>query len=342
MFGVDASVIVWIGIVFCITQSAMFSGLNLAFFSLSRLELEVESTRGNVAAQKVLALREDSNFLLATILWGNVGINVMLTMLSDSVLAGVSAFMFSTVAITLMGEIAPQAYFSRHALKMASKLSLLIRFYQILLFPVAKLSALILDGWLGKEGINYMAERDLKHIIRKHIEADEAEIDHVEGIGALNFLSIDDLTVSQEGELLDPASIIQLESTLDLPTIPPIKRSIDDEFIKQLHLSGHGWVVLTDTLNNPLLVIDVDGFIRAALLDDGDFDPYLYSHRPIVITDPNYELGEAMKRLRGIDNLDKHQDVGIDKDVILVWSTEKRIITGSDILGRLLKGIDAE
>jgi metal transporter CNNM len=34
-----------------------------------------------------------------------------------------------------------------------------------------------------------------------------------------------------------------------------------------------------------------------------------------------------------------HDDV-IDEDVILVWTpAEKRIITGSDVLGRLLRGI---
>jgi len=29
----------------------------------------------------------------------------------------------------------------------------------------------------------------------------------------------------------------------------------------------------------------------------------------------------------------------IDQDVILLWAEEKRIITGSDLLGRLLRGI---
>ena len=32
--------LIWLGIFFCITQSAMFSGLNLAFFSFTRLRLE--------------------------------------------------------------------------------------------------------------------------------------------------------------------------------------------------------------------------------------------------------------------------------------------------------------
>ncbi len=94
-------------------------------------------------------MREDSNFLLTTILWGNVGINVLLTLLSNSVMAGVVAFAFSTVVITFAGEIMPQAYFSRRAMRMASLLSPVLRFYQYVLYPVAKPSAWMLDKWLG-------------------------------------------------------------------------------------------------------------------------------------------------------------------------------------------------
>ena len=122
----------WIGIVFCVTQSAMFSGLNLAFFSLSRLRLEVEASAGNQSAIKVLAIRKNPNQVLTTVLLGNVAINVLLTLLSDSVLTGLSAFLFSTVVITAFGEIVPQAYFSRNALKVTSALSPVFNFYRIL------------------------------------------------------------------------------------------------------------------------------------------------------------------------------------------------------------------
>jgi hypothetical protein len=51
----------------------------------------------------------------------SVSTNVFLTLLSNSVLAGLGAFFFSTFAITLLGEIVPQAYFSRHALWMTAR-----------------------------------------------------------------------------------------------------------------------------------------------------------------------------------------------------------------------------
>jgi len=82
----------FVGIFFCLTQSAIFSGLTLGLFGLSRLKLEIEVESGNKAALKVLELRKDANLLLTTLLWGNVSINVLLTLFTDSVLAGLWAF----------------------------------------------------------------------------------------------------------------------------------------------------------------------------------------------------------------------------------------------------------
>jgi len=81
-----------VGIFFCLTQSAVFSGLTLGLFGLSRLKLEIEVESGNQAAAAVLDLRRDANLLLTTLLWGNVSINVLLTLLTDSVLTGLWAF----------------------------------------------------------------------------------------------------------------------------------------------------------------------------------------------------------------------------------------------------------
>jgi hypothetical protein len=94
-----AQALIWTSIVLCAAQSAVFSGLNLAIFSVSKLRLEVEAAGGNLDATRVLDLRMDSNFTLSTILWGNTVTNVLLTLLSDSLLAGLGAFVFSTFAI---------------------------------------------------------------------------------------------------------------------------------------------------------------------------------------------------------------------------------------------------
>ena len=329
--------LMWAGIVLCLSQSAMFSGLNLAVFGISRLRLEVEAETGHRDAQRVLALREKSNLTLTTILWGNVGVNVLLALLSNSVLAGFAAFFFSTVVITLVGEIAPQAYFSRHALRVASLLSPVLRVYRVLLYPVAAPTAALLDRWLGAEGIQYFMESGLREIIKKHIEADESDIDLLEGMGAMNFLAIDDLAVRHEGEPLDPRSIVTLPVKDGKPLFPDFGCSPEDAFLLEIHSSGRKWVIITDPDNEPLLVLDADGFLRDALLDMGKTNPLSYCHRPIVIRQGDTPLGDVIRRLkvqpkRGGDDV-------VDQDIILLWSDSRQVITGSDILGRLLRGI---
>lgn len=335
---VSLTALTWLGILFCISQSAIFSGLNLALLGISRLRLEVESSTGNVAASKILALRKDSNFLLTTVLWGNVAINVLLTLLSESVLAGVGAFFFSTVLITFLGEIFPQAYFSRHAMQVGSLLSPVLRFYQLLLYPVAKPTAMVLDSWLGKEGVQYFEERDLRQLIKKHIASRDTDVDRLEGIGALNFLALDDLLVSEEGEIVDPNSIIALATDNNQVMFPAFQATADDPFLQSLNASGKKWVIITDQQNIPHAVLNANAFLRAVLFNkQNKIDPRTYCHKPIIVTDLNQMLGEVLSHLRVYSTT--YGDDVIHQDLILIWSDEKRVITGSDILGRLLRGI---
>ncbi|MCG7851402.1 MAG: DUF21 domain-containing protein [Methanosarcinaceae archaeon] len=327
----------WISIFICILHSAIFSGLNLALFGLTRLRLEVEAESGDRHAVKILDLRKDSHYLLTTILWGNVAFNTLLALLSNSFLTGALAFVFSTFFITFFGEIIPQAYFSKHALRMGSLLAPVIRFYQILLYPLAKPTGILLDKWLGKDGIKYWREHQLREIIQKHIEADEADIDRLEGLGALNFLSLDDLPVSHEGEILSTDSLIVLSIANGVPVFPKVEFSSSDPFLKRVQKSGKKWVIVTDERDQPHFVIDADGLLRAAFFGAGDFDPRPFCHRPIIITDENVAIGEVLCKLR-VDPENIDDDV-VDKDIILLWSKTRRIITGADILGRLLRGI---
>ncbi len=326
----------WIGIFFCVTQSAMFSGLNLAFFSLSKLRLQIESSE-NSGAVKILKMREDSNFLLTTILWGNVSINVLLTLLSNSVMIGATAFFFSTFVITFFGEIIPQAYFSRNALRMATLLMPLFNIYRVLLWPLAKPSAYALDLWLGKEGFNFFREDELQEMIKLHIKDSSTEITRLEGIGALNFFELDDISVAHEGVVLDPLSIISLEFDGTKAIFPEITPTMDDPFIQLVYQSRKPWVVITDNKGTPRIVLDADGFILEALMSHNEFDPNRHCHRPIMVTNADTTLESVLPSFRSISN--QVGDEIVNDDVIIVWGEEKRIITGADILGRLLKGV---
>ena len=60
-------------------------------------------------------------------------------------------------------------------------------------------------------------------------------------------------------------------------------------------------------------------------------------HRPIVTTDPRTPLGELIGLLN-VQPTTADDDV-VDNDVIVLWGRQKRIVTGADLLGRLLRGI---
>jgi CBS domain containing-hemolysin-like protein len=214
----------------------------------------------------------------------------------------------------------------------------LVRFYQILLFPVAKPTALLLDHWLGKEQLVYFKENAFRIMLEKHIQSSNTDIGKLEGIGALNFLSIDDISISDEGSIIDPYSVITLPIENGLPVFPQISRDPSDPFLKKINLSGKKWVIITNNLSQPVMVIDADGFLRDALFRDKPFYPFTYCHRPIVISSPDTKLDSVISKLK-VYPIHPEDDV-IDMDIVIYWGhDEKRIITGSDILGRLLRGI---
>jgi metal transporter CNNM len=331
-----ASSWVWLGIIACIAQSALFAGLNLAVFSLSLLRLQIEADGGNADAVSVLDLRKNANQVLATIIWGNVTTNVLLTLLSDSVLTGVAAFIFSAFAITLLGEIIPQAYFSRNALRMTARFLPFLHFYRIALFPLAWPTAMLLDWWLGVEGVAYLHERDIRLLIARHV-ASGGDIGRVEATGAQNFLDLDDVPVCDEGELLDANSILSLPLANRRCILPKFDRSPNDPFLRQVDASGRKWVIITDPEGEPVFVLDAHHFLRDALFNELAIDQTTYWHRPIVVRDTTARLGDVIGRMTVVP--ERPDDDVIEHDLILVWGAQKRIITGSDLLGRLLRGI---
>jgi hypothetical protein len=206
-----------------------------------------------------------------------------------------------------------------------------VRFYQLLLYPIAKPAALVLDRWLGPEAMVYLRERDLRELIWLHAVAADSDVGRLEAQGALNFLALDDLPIAQEGGPIHPKSIVSAERA---NTLPRFERTPGDAFLRDLQASGKKWIVLVDPSGEPGLVIDADGFLRGALLEGAAFSP----PRHCVVRDPATRLGHLLHRLR-VEPSTSEDDV-IDRDLILLWTpSERRVLTGADILGRLLRGI---
>jgi metal transporter CNNM len=326
---------VWAGIAVCITLSALFAGLNLAIFSLSQLRLQLEADSGNKDAARVLDLRKNSNQVLATVVWGNVGTNVFLTLLSDSALAGIAAFFFSAVVITMFGEIIPQAYFSRNALRVTTIFLPFLQFWRAALFVVAKPTALLLDWWLGVENVVYLREGAVRSLVAR-AAASGGDIGKLEAIGVQNFLDLDDVPVTDEGEHVHRDSIISLPVASSRCVLPAFDASPDDPFLRKVSASGKKWIVVLEPDGEPAFVLDSHKFLRNVFFNPANKDRACW-YRPIIVRDMHKKLGDVIGQLSVVP--ERPDDDVIDNDLILVWGAERRIITGSDLLGRLLRGI---
>uniref|UniRef100_UPI00405601E0 gliding motility-associated protein GldE n=1 Tax=Alistipes sp. TaxID=1872444 RepID=UPI00405601E0 len=127
--------------------SAMASGSEVAFFSLTRSDIEELESRNDSAARRVLELLANSDRLLATILVTNNMVNICLviivTQLVDALLefSGIWEFIFNTVIITflllLFGEIMPKVFAQTHPVKMARLISAPLKFLRWLVYPLA-------------------------------------------------------------------------------------------------------------------------------------------------------------------------------------------------------------
>lgn len=153
--------------------SALFSGLTLGMMTQDLLHLKISSfskTDKNTAyyANKLLPLRKNGNFLLVTLLFGNVTVNTGLSILISELTSGWLAFTVSTILIMIFGEIIPQAICSRYGLYIGGFFSSFIRMIQIFLFPLLKPISIILDKAVGKASEKIYTRDELYTLLEYH------------------------------------------------------------------------------------------------------------------------------------------------------------------------------
>ena len=136
-----------IGAIVLLLLSAMASGSEVAFFSLTRTDIDTLESRSDIAAKRVLELLSNRDRLLATILVANNMVNICLVIVVTQlvgeifIFSGVWEFVFNTVVITflllLFGEIMPKVFSQTNPVKMSALLSLPLKVLRWLLYPLA-------------------------------------------------------------------------------------------------------------------------------------------------------------------------------------------------------------
>lgn len=331
-------IFIWLGILFCALKAATFSGLNLAYFSVPVLRLKILAEQKDPQALKILKLRSQPNFLLSTILWANVSYNVLLALLANSVMAGFTSFFFSTVVLTLVGEILPQATFSRQALKFGAFFAPMIRFYQIILYPIAKPSALALNYFLGQESPAYYSEKGLIALIEAHLKAHgPMDISVAEGRGAIEFLKLDDRLVKDVGSAISPSQTLECNFSQGRLLKIDFMVNKEDVFMARLLKCETEWMVLVDANQTPHLALDVNRFIKAAFSGQKNLKVRKFCVKPIVVEDPATKISTVLKHFVKKTQLNI-PDPHTDGAVVIYWHRKTRkILTSDDLMALLLK-----
>ena len=191
-------------LLFC---SAMISGSEVAYFSLSPIhihELKEQSTRKE---KMVLALLEKPERLLASILitnnFINVGIVIIATFVTGSifdfsespVLGFVTKVILITFLLLLFGEIMPKVYANRFApqfaRRMAVPLVILDKLFQPLIFILIRSTRLV-NRRMARKGTNVSMD-DLSEALGLATDVVENEKEMLEGIVRFSNLEVSEI-----------------------------------------------------------------------------------------------------------------------------------------------------
>lgn len=214
--------------------SALFSGLTLGLMSLDTYDLKRKIDIGDRKAQKIYSVRKKGNLLLCTLLFGNVAVNVALSIFLGSLTSGFIAGTIATGLILIFGEILPQALFSRYAIEVGSKTVWLVKLFRFVFYPIVAPLAMTLDRLLGDEIPTIYTKRELMKIIEEHEDSTDSHVDEDEEKIVLGALSFSDKFVY---EVMTPRTVVTA-----------IEKSVmlSDENIKKLKDSGKSRIPVYD------------------------------------------------------------------------------------------------
>lgn len=215
-------------VLFLLVLSGMFSGLNLGLMALDPMELRIVqrcgTTKEKKYASKIEPIRSKGNYLLCSLLLGNVLVNTTLTILLDDLIgSGLGAVAASTVGIVIFGEIVPQALCSRHGLAVGANTIVVTKFFMLLTFPLSFPVSKLLDCVLGQEiGTVYNREKllEMLKVTEPYNDLVKEELNIIQGALELRTKTVEDIMTPLSNCYMMPTDAI-----LDFNTMSEIMES---------------------------------------------------------------------------------------------------------------------
>ncbi len=191
----------FIAILICLILSGLFSGAEIAFFSITESRLQTMVDEKKRAASMALFLRQNPQRLLSTILIGNNVVN-----LTAASLVSIMAFQYFgsvgvavatgllTIIVLLFGEIVPKTLCAKHSGPAVQILSHPIYWVQKLFSPILYLLEPLISKMTGGRGLTvpFVTEEELMIMLEAGGKAGVLETEEVKMIK--NVFEFTDLT----------------------------------------------------------------------------------------------------------------------------------------------------
>ncbi len=207
--------------------SAIYSGLNISFMSLSVSELRRAAKIGNNKAQKLLKIRRRGHLVLSSVLIINIATISANSLLLNRYIVSWLAGVIATLLTVILAEIIPQSIFIRSPLKYSYRFRAFLIGGTILTYPLSKPLEILLNRLLPSGQAKLFSRQELGVIIaeqydNKSSELDEDEIDIMRGALSLSEKRTKDIMVP-----IDRVFYVHPETI------------IDDDFIERARNQGY-------------------------------------------------------------------------------------------------------
>ncbi len=287
----SSSISLVIIMVLLILMSAYFSATETAFSSLNRIRLKNLANSGNKRAVQTLALAEDYDRVLSTILIGNNIVNIALASLATVFFVGHfgdAGITISTIAITVLvlifGEISPKSLAKEAPESYAMFSTPILRILILILTPV---------NFLFMQWKNLLSRifkfRDSRSISEEELITLVEEAEQDGGIGA------------QESELIRSAIEFNELRVSDILTprvdIHAITETEDKEKValKFRHTEFSRLPVFRDTIDNIIGVINQKDFHNHVMNDECPLDGIV---KPVIYVSNSMKIYKLLKLLQ--------------------------------------------
>ncbi|XP_053188730.1 metal transporter CNNM1 [Scomber japonicus] len=208
--------------------SALCSGLNISMLALDPVELRVLQNSGTDKeqkyARKIESVRKHGNYILCTVVLGNVLTNTCFVVWMCQIL-GMTALSTAscTLGIFFIGEILPHSVASRHSLAIASKTLCATRLLMLVFFPIAYPVSKILDIMLHQEISSFYTREKLVAMLRvtdPYHDLVKEELNIIQGALELRTKTVEDVLTP-----LSDCYMLSSDAVLDFCTMSDVMQS---------------------------------------------------------------------------------------------------------------------